>query len=237
MKLLNKSILVTLLMLCGLNLYSQTNHKAVIALDKIKIFYRGFDNSISIAVPGINNDKINVSISNGIITGNSGNYIVKVDTGRISIVEVTAEIAPGEFEVVGIDTFVIKNYPTPIVCIGNYCGFGYTYGCVGSSVNSDIFISKEELLKNNEITIMFDLPVNIQLNVISFSIVYEDYNETGKSYKEYKIAGNKFTEDVLFEISKLSIGSKIYFNEIKVSTPDGYTKTLGSVAITLIGNN
>ena len=60
----------------------------VIAADKMNVFYLGVDNPVAVAVEGISDDKLTVSIDNGTIkrTGR-GAYIAHLDsTGIVHIV-------------------------------------------------------------------------------------------------------------------------------------------------------
>lgn len=220
MKIIIKRTLIAFSILCSFHLYSQKEDLAVISLDRIKIFYRGIENPITVAAQGIASDKIKVSISNGTITGSNGKYIVKVDSGKVSIVKVTADVIPGEVKIIGINTFMVKLFPNPIVCIGKYC-------------TSNISTSKEELLKDTVISVSFNLPFDFKVAVTSFTFTYTKPNATDVDIIEQKVAGNKFTKEIINAISKMEKGTKIYIEDIKVLVQDGETRSLSPIRIIL----
>lgn len=99
MKTLATMMLFLFLVLCSYQSYSQKEINAVISADSMNLFYRGLDNPVSVAVPGISSDKLKVSIDNGTITGSNGKYVVNGFKGKdVNVVhlEVSAELKPGE---------------------------------------------------------------------------------------------------------------------------------------------
>jgi hypothetical protein len=210
-----KMIVILFAILSNFQLYSQTEKLVVISADRLKILYVGIDNPVSIAVQGITSDKLKVSISNGTIIGSNGKYIVKPGQDSISIIEVTAEIKPGEIKKVGCDTFIIKRIPDPIPSIGKYI--------------SNSYISKDELLKNAEINVSLNLPFDLNFEVISFSFTYKENNNLITK----KVIGNKFTQEIITAINNLKVESKVYFEDIKAKGPDGAVRRLSPIVIKL----
>lgn len=141
MKTITKTLVIFLAILSNIPLFAQTEATAVVAADKMNVFYIGVDNPISVAVPGIASDKLRVTVNNGTITGSNGKYIVKVGNTTETVVQVAAEINPGEVKVVGESKFRVKRIPEPVACIGNKC-------------DPDFIISKAELLKNPQIGVL-----------------------------------------------------------------------------------
>ena len=92
------TVLSSIAVLLSLQLYSQNEPTVLVSADNMNILYLGLDNPISIAACGITNDKLNVSITNGTITGSNGRYIAKPGSGRISIIVVSAENESGEIK-------------------------------------------------------------------------------------------------------------------------------------------
>jgi len=210
-----KMIVILIAVLFNFQLYSQTEKLVVISADKMKILYVGIDNPVSIAAQGITSDKLKVSISNGTIIGSNGKYIVNPEQGSISIIEVMAEIKPGEIKKIGCDTFIIKRVPDPIPCIGKY--------------SSNSYISKDELLKNSEIKVSLNFPFDLKFEVISFSFTYKEDNYLITK----EVTGNKFTQEIITTIKNLKAESKIYFEDIKAKGPDGGVRSLPSILIKL----
>ncbi len=198
------------------HLLAQTENLAVVSADKMNVLYAGIDNPVSIAVQGITGDNIKVSISNGTITGSNGKYIVKVNEGYESIIEVSTELKSGEIKNIGSVAFRIKRIPMPSASICSYC-------------NNNLYISKEELLKNPQVSVSTDLPFEYEFHVISYTFTYKmDGDLISKS-----VVGQKFSTDIIDAINKMEDGSKINIEDIKAVGRDGSVRMLSSVMIIL----
>ena len=216
MKTLSKMIVIFLAILFSHQLFAQTNNMAVISADKMKVLYIGIDNPISIAVPGITSDKIQVTITNGNITGGNGKYIVRVNKATESIIEVTAEIRPGEFKKVGSDTFSTRHIPSPKLCLGNYC-------------DDIFFMSKEEFLENPEFKAEIGPPFDVKFEIVSYSFSYQ-INDVATTIA---VNGKNITPEIIDIIKNQKDNNKVIFEEILARGPDGNKRKLNSIIITL----
>lgn len=214
MKKTTKLIVILFAIFYNSNLFAQTENLAVVSADKMNVLYVGIDNPVSIAVQGITGDKIKISISNGTITGNNGKYIVKVNEGYESIIEVSAEIKPGEIKNIGSYAFRIKRIPLPSASMGIYC-------------NNNLYLNKEDLLKNPQVTVSSNVPFDFEFHVLSYKFTYKmDGDLISKA-----VIGNKFSTEIIDAINKMEAGSKIFIEEIKAVGPDGTVRMLSSFMI------
>jgi gliding motility-associated protein GldM len=198
--------------------YSQTENSAVISVNNMNVFYRGIDNPISIAVPGIASDKIKVSITNGTISGRNGKYVVSVDKGTETVIDVSTEPKPGENKKVGSYAFRILRIPAPSVNLGN--------------IHPDcerLDMTQDELIKNTELKISWDLPLDLKFEVKSF-VFTVIINGDGQTVK---VVGNQFNEEIKKIINNIRAGSKIIIDDIIVSGPGG-TRTLPGLSILVV---
>jgi gliding motility-associated protein GldM len=208
---------VLIMALCyHVHLFAQSEKTAVVSADLMNLLYIGIDNPVSIAVPGIADSKVNVSISNGTLLRNNGKYIVKVDNTNDVVINVAAETAPGVLKSCGSYTFRVKRIPDPQACVAGHCG-------------SKLVISKAALLNKPELSIKMDIPFELKFEIVSFTLTYQ--NE-GNLYSETTL-GSKFNQKMTDAINKMEDGRKIYFEDIKVKGPDGATRNLGSIAVKL----
>jgi hypothetical protein len=84
--------------------------KSVIALEKMNVMYMGVTNPVSIAVEGVEDNKLKVSIDNGSIVKNAdGGY--NVNTARTGLAIVSIEWQGGKAE----KKFKVKPLPDPLV--------------------------------------------------------------------------------------------------------------------------
>jgi gliding motility-associated protein GldM len=217
MKTITKTLLVFLSILSFFTLNAQTDATAVVAADKLNVFYIGVDNPISVAVPGIASDKLRVIVNNGTITGSNGKYIVRVGNTTETVVQVAAEINPGEVKVISESKFRVKRIPEPVACIGNKC-------------EPDFLISKTELLKNPQIGVSLNLPFELKFEVVSFTMTMA-FNKT---IITEQTSGNKLSQKMIDIINGMTEGHKFFIEEIKAVGPDGNTRLLGSLSVTLM---
>ncbi len=212
----NKSILFTIVILSSLQLFAQTEKSVVISADNLKVLYFGIDNPISIAANGITNDKLDVSITNGILTGRNGKYIAKPGSGQISIIVVSTVNESGEINPISSDTFRVEKIPVPKAFIGYENSPG-------------LYLSKDELLSNPEINVSWNFPFDLSFKILSFRF---SYIENGDFISE-KVNGSKFTPEIIDAIKRMDGGSKIYFDGIEAIGPDDAVRTLDPIIIKL----
>ena len=212
-----KMIVILIAIFLNFQLYSQTENSVVVSADKMNILYVGIENPVSIAASGISSDKLKVITSNGTISGSNGKYIVQPVSGSESIIEVLAEIKPGEIKKVGSVVFKNKRIPDPSPCIGNYC-------------NTSLYITKEELLKNTNVNVFINVPFEIKFEIVSFVFSYIGEN---KNKVDLTVTGNKFNQDIINSIDKMNDGSELSIEDIKVKFSDGSVRILSPIEIKL----
>ena len=85
-------------------------NEAVVSADKMNVVYRGLDNPISVSLPGISENAINVTASNAKLTGSGGKYVLNPGTGDVSTITVKATL-PNGTPVSSNREFRIKDIP------------------------------------------------------------------------------------------------------------------------------
>lgn len=216
MKTLTQTIVIAFVMLVHSQLFAQTENIAVVAADKMNLLYIGIDNPISIAVPGVTNDKLRVSIVNGTLIKNEDKYFVKVDNVNDVIINVAAEMKPGQIKMVGSTTFRVKRIPDPYPCLAGNC-------------KSGTVISKTQLLKNPALSVPLELPFELKFEIESFTFTYNTDNTIVSEWT----SGSVFNQKMIDAIVKIEKGNKIFIEDIKVKVPDGTTRTVGSLSFVL----
>ncbi|NVO02211.1 MAG: hypothetical protein HXX09_05865 [Bacteroidetes bacterium] len=214
MKTIKKVSLFLLMNIFCINSFSQNEIKAVISNDYLNILYLGIENPISIAVPGIPNDKFSVTITNGSIRKDNGKYYIKVN----DVPEVAINVIV-ESKLVNSSIYKVLKLPNPTLSIGRFLG-----------ANS-IAISRDELLKAGEIGLSSFLPKELTYTIMSFSF---SYSSNGNAIEKQN-SGNIFTQDLIDAIENTKPNSKFYFESIKVKFPDGTIKDMPSIVIKVIG--
>ena len=83
---------------------------AVVSADKMNVVYRGLQNPISVSLPGVSDNKLNVSAAGGTLTGKKGTYSLSPGAGKIAIINVSAKLSSGK-KVTSKKEFRIKDIP------------------------------------------------------------------------------------------------------------------------------
>ena len=83
---------------------------AVVSADKMNVVYRGLDNPISVSLPGVGANNINVSASGGVLSGSNGKFSSKPGGGNEAVVNVSAKLSSGK-TVSSRAVFRIKDIP------------------------------------------------------------------------------------------------------------------------------
>ena len=108
---MRKQIALILILLFSLKNFAQ---KPVFALEKMNVLYTGVTNPISVAVEGIEDSKLKVTIDNGSISKNpDGSYDVM--TSRTGLAIVSIEWKGGKAE----KKFRVKPLPDPVVKVSD----------------------------------------------------------------------------------------------------------------------
>jgi len=190
---------------------------ATVSADKMNVFYIGVDNPVSVSVPGVPNDKVNVSISNGRMSSNGGGkYTVRVESGFDTKVNVSADMG-GQNRSMGSFEFRVRKVPDPVAYIA-----GIREGNIPKAnlIASSVIIPK---LENFE----FDL----NFIVTSFTFVM---SMAGNELVEKAATGNKLTQDMINMIQNAKRGQKCYIENIKAKGPDGRERSLGTISLRIV---
>ena len=83
---------------------------AVVSADKMNVVYRGLDNPISVSLPGVGDNNIDVTASGGRLTGSKGKFSIRPGSGNIATINVSAKLSSGK-TVRSKATFRIKDIP------------------------------------------------------------------------------------------------------------------------------
>lgn len=191
---------------------------ATVSADKMNVFYIGVDNPVSISVPGVPNDRVRASITNGnIIPKGNGKYIVRVQQGTTATINVSAEMN-GKVMSMGRAEFRVKRVPSPIAFVAGKPGGNYT---------------KTELLANPYVTAVIEnFDFDLRFNVISYSFTYK--SPAGDLLGQ-PVNGFRFPQDVINIIQKSGRGSRFYIEDIKAKGEDGSIRPLPTVSLRITG--
>ena len=201
--------------------YTVVEPSATVSATLMNMLYAGYQNPISVSVPGVPANKISVSMTNGTLTkkGNGQYIAVPSKVGTDAVFTVMAE-NEGRQQQMGKFEFHVRKLPDPS---------GYIE-VTDASGNKDRFrggrISKQALLSAQGIGAAIDDGLlNIAFRVVGFETVFVD--RMGNAMPEVSNSEN-FTPNQVSRIRSLSKGKIFNISRIKVIGPDGIQRTLPS---------
>jgi gliding motility-associated protein GldM len=198
--------------------YMAAKPAAVVSADKMNVLYIGVENPMSISVPGVANENINASISGGggsLSKKGGPSYIAKVSqTGEASI-NVTATME-GKSVPMGSFKYRVKRVPDPVAKVAN---------TTGGNLAKNILLAQTAV-----IPVMENFDFELFFKVTSFKLTVIP---RGKDLQEFDSNNNLITPAMKTALGNTRPGDKVYFEFIRAVGPDGTTRQLNAVNITI----
>lgn len=196
--------------------YTVARPSAVVSPDKMNVFYIGVPNPVSVSAPGFSKDKIKVSMSSGEISGNGGNYVVKVSQPGKVMVTVSGVLEGGKTTVLGASEFRIKRIPPPRVKFSGKAGGRLSVG--EAKVQNRIFAVLED----------FDFEATFNINHFKLYIV-----KPRSDAQMFESTNNAFTPAMTSAMQGAISGTRIIFDDIIATGPDGVKRPLDPITFNI----
>ena len=201
--------------------YTVVEPSATVSATMMNVLYAGYQNPISVSVPGVPVNKINLTMTNGSLTKkDGGNYVaVPSKVGEDVTFTVTAE-NEGRQQEMGKFSFHVRKLPDPT---------GYLE-YTDSKGNATRFkggrISKQAIVAAGGIGAAIDDGLlDISFRVLGFETLFVD--NMGNVVPEVSNSAS-FTANQLNRIRSLTRGKLFNISRIRVVGPDGIERTLTS---------
>lgn len=182
--------------------------------DAMNVFYRGLDNPITVSVPGVAPSQITASCSgcNSFKPAGNGKYVVNPGSGNEANINVTIKKGDGTTQNMGAAKFRVKRIPDPVVKFqGKKNGEPLTPG---------------ELATGGAVIPVFEnFDFNVFARVVGFTVSFE----SNAGIIDKTVSGNVIPSDVASAMKKIPKGKKLYIDNIRISMPDGTTRTTSSI--------
>ena len=198
--------------------YQVVAPQLVVSPTKMNVFYKGIPNPVSVSVPGFTDDKITPRISNGSMSKSSEGYIVNVSQGNTANITCTAELPDGTTKSLGPVEFRVKRIPDPVPSFAK-------------KKPTDATIKKQDLVNSAGLRAeMENFDFDVKVTVKSFDMVFvRDGNVITK-----KSSSNRVTSEMQANMKKVRNGEKVYFENIKVSMPDGSVRKVANIILKVV---
>ena len=198
--------------------YTAAKPNLVVSPTKMNVFYRGLENPVEIAVPGVTGDKLQVNVSNASVSKNGNEYIIKPGNGQECKVSVTADVN-GSKTTFPPKIFRVKPVPPPVPeVLGKKGSFNLNKAQLGGI---QVVVAKLE-------DFLFDLQYIVTNFEMSVTV--------GGLRQDLKSPNNRLTPEMKGILSKMKPGQSVVFRKIVAKRyPDGKPEVLnGSIIIDVI---
>lgn len=203
--------------------YTVVAPSATLSADIMNVLYAGYDNPISVSVPGVPTNQVSLTMTGGELEQIApGRYIaVPKNVGEDAEFTVTAR-QEGRSQVMGTFTYRVRKLPDPTAYIP-----------VGDTSFKGGRIAKKQLMDADGIGAAIDDGLlNIPFSVKGFETVF--FDNLGNAVPEVSSNAN-FTDRQKNMMRGLSRGKRFFITKIRAQGPDGLERTLNG-AIEVIVN-
>ena len=199
--------------------YTVVDPSATVSADLMNVLYAGYNNPISVSVPGVPLNKISASMSNGTLQPvGPGRYIARPSKVGQDVTFTVTSTNTGRPQQMGQFTFRVRKLPDPIPYISMKDEHGNPTRYKGGG------LAKQQLVAADGIGAAIDDGIlDIAFRVQSFETVFSD--NMGNAVPMAS-EGASFSSRQKDTFRKLSRNRRFYISRVTVVGPDGLTRTL-----------
>ena len=193
--------------------YTVSDPFANVSPTKMNVFYKGIDNPISASAAGVLSQDLTVSITNGSIRKENGEYLVNVS--QLGDTKVIVKDKNGRTH--GEFPFRVKRVPDPIAEVANKSG-------------GNVYAAEFRVQKGLN-PVMKDFVFDLRYKVISYEIVYIPKNDQPVVSSTDKAS---FSNTMKNHVERAKAGDRYAFENIKVKGPDGELRNLDPISFKIM---
>ena len=181
--------------------YQVGESSTVISADAMNVLYIGLDNPISIAMPGVPTEQIQVSINNGTITRSGGGWIARPASAGNARITARATVDGRQFD--GNADFRIMMVPSPVAKVG---------GRTGGVIEKNTLMSQQGVIADME-NFLFNLRYSVTQFNVELSTPQGDMSEAG--------TGPGFNQRQRDLMNRANRGQRVFITNIRASRVGG----------------
>lgn len=201
--------------------YTVVEPSATVSATLMNVLYAGYDNPISISVPGVPNGKVQATVANGngtLVRSGAGYVARPTKIGEDAVIRVTAQM-DGRTQVMGEYAYRVRQLPDPSPFIEYTDKAGNVKRYKGGSA-----LPKSVLMNTPGIVAAIDDGLlNIGFQVLGFETVF--FDTMGNAVPEVS-SGASFSNRQKDMFRKLSRGKRFYISRVRAKGPDGVERLL-----------
>lgn len=194
--------------------YTVVDPSATVSADLMNVLYAGYNNPISISIPGVPQNKVTATMTGGTLTAvGPGKFVARPSAVGQDVTINVASTQTGSAKSMGQYTFHVRKLPDPTAYIQ-----------LGDNRYRGGNIAKSQLMQATGIKAAIDDGLlDIEFKVVSFEAVF--FDNMGNAVPRASNSTD-FTANQRDEFRKLSRGRRFYISRITAIGPDGITRTL-----------
>jgi gliding motility-associated protein GldM len=199
---------------------------ATIAPTLMNVLYAGYPNPVRIAVPGVPDQNVRPSITNGTLVREGNLWIAKpAKVGVDAVISVEARIGDGNWQNMARTSFRVRALPDPLP----YLNYTDENGNVRKFKGGKL--SKSQLIAINEVKAAIDDDLlNISYTVLRFETLF--FDSMGNVLPEVSNSAN-FSDRQKDYIRRLSKGKMFLIRGVVARGPDGIDRTIPPIEVTV----
>ncbi len=198
---------------------------ATVSADLMNVLYAGFDNPVSVSVPGVAASQISIGVSNCKAQSKTAKgWIIKpAVVGTPCKISVSANI-DGKNQAIAVKEFRVKKLPDPLAMLE----------VSGANGGKDLFKGGKAIAKNQLITArrvvakLDDADLEVKYKVLEFSLNY--FDSMGNTLVE-KANGDQLTDRQLKVFKEMTKAKTVYITNTQAIGQDNLKRTLPPVEI------
>lgn len=204
--------------------YTVIEPTATVSATMMNVLYAGINNPISISVPGVAQNAVSATMTNGSLTLSGDHWNAHpTRVGAECVITVTATLE-GRSQTVSTSTFRVRKLPDPTA----YIAYKDSKGNENHYKGSKPFAKSLLLAANGLDAAIDDDLLNVHYSVVDFETIV--FDSMGNAMPE-KSAGSRFSERQKTSFRRLSRGKRFYITRIRAKGPDGIVRDLSPMEV------
>lgn len=202
--------------------YQVAKPSAVVSADKMNVIYAGIPNPFSVSAPGIPLGNIQVSMTNGSISGSNGRFTVSSrSVGSTAVISVRAKVGNNILNL-GSSTFRVMKLPDPVAY------FAGTTGINGASLSATQLAQQLIIRAVPDPSREFVFGTDISYSIVSWKLkVFSPLTGISTGQGE----GSNIVGSARNALRSISSGGAVWFYDIVASGPDGVKRNIPPLII------
>ena len=200
--------------------YTVVAPSATVSADLMNVLYAGYNNPMSVSVPGVPLNQIVASMTGGTLTPTGpGKYIAKPEKPGTEATITVSSKANGGMQKMGEFKFRVRRLPDPTAYIAYKDAEGNNARYQGGRG-----FARSTLLSVGGIGAAIDDGLlNIEFKVVGFETTF--FDDMGNAMPEISNS-DRFTDQQKSMFQQMRRGRRFYISRVKAVGPDGSTRTL-----------